>query len=161
MSHRWCVAGASAVIAMTASIAAAQECCAPSAPVVVYGVAPVPVAIPPTGYVLDPSDARKPIYVVNQGPYYSGPGIYAVPTYSEGGYAATYAAPYPYVRGYWGYGRWPHAHAYRPARAWRNPAYRPYGAPPYAAYQYRPAPSARVIKVPQPVEEEWTYGYGR
>jgi hypothetical protein len=147
-----CVAGVSAVLAATLVPAAAQDCCTP--PVVVYGVPPVPVAVPPTGYLLDPSDARRPIYVVNQGPVYSGPGIYAVPTYSEGGYA--YATPYPYVRSYWE--GWPRPYV-RPSHHWRNPAYRPYGAAPYGAYQYRPAPSARVIQVPPP--EEWTHGYGR
>jgi hypothetical protein len=123
-------------------------------------IAPPPVAVvPPTGYVLDPSDARKPIYVVNQGPVlagphvyavplYTAPGLLAVPTYSEGGYA--YA--YPYVKSYWS--DW-----------WSRPPRRPYfrssrdvppygiGPPgPYEAYRYRPAPRARVIRVPPRIE---------
>jgi hypothetical protein len=140
------------------SLAAAQpfECCPRPAPTIVYGAPRAPVMLPPTGYVLDPSDARAPIYVVNQGPVYSGPNIVAaplytaplvrlaVPTYSEGGYA--YAQPYPYVRSYWG---WPH-----PRKRYWDPSYRPYGAPPYGAYRYRPAPSARIINLPE--EVVWT-----
>lgn len=123
-----------AVLAVAgASPAAAQwgGCCGYSPGY--YG--PVPLAYPPTGYVLNPSDVRAPIYLVNQGPVYRGPNIYAVPTYSEGGYAF---APYPYVTSYpVGYG---------PAVApYVSPSYRPYGAPPYGAYFYRPPPGARVI----------------
>jgi hypothetical protein len=121
-------------------------------PTIVYGVPPVAVDLPPVGYVLDPSDARRPIYVVNQGPTYSGPGIvtYAVPTYSEGGYA--YALPYPYVRTYGGwydYGRW-HHRIYRPYGASLDApyVYRPSVIRPYAAaYRYRVAPNARVIQL--------------
>jgi hypothetical protein len=121
-------------------------CAAPDGPKVIYGPAPAIVDLPPVGYVLDPSDARKPIYIVNQGPVYSGPLIYsfAVPTYSEGGYA--YAVPYPYVRVYDGWHRWRYNDRYYPAKRWRrSDLYRPYAA----AYAYRPAPSARVIEVPE------------
>jgi hypothetical protein len=109
-------------------------------PTIVYGVPPVAVDLPPVGYVLDPSDARRPIYVVNQGPTYSGPGIvtYAVPTYSEGRYA--YALPYPYVRtyaGWYDYRRLDAPYIYRPSLI------RPYAA----AYRHRVAPNARVIHV--------------
>lgn len=124
-------------LALVASPAFAQDPCCASGPVVVYGGSPVPPVIPPTGYVLDPSDARPPIYVVNQGPVYSGPGIYAVPTFSEGGFA--YRGPYPYVNGpVWGYGP-----GYGP---YVGPT-RPYGVPPYGAYTYLPAPSAKIIRV--------------
>ena len=164
MRYRLYLAAVGAATLSTGSIAVAQtfDCCAaPSAPTVIYGTPPVPIVVPPTGYVLDPSDARKPIYVVNQGPVYSGPniyavplytgavGLYAVPTYSEGGYA--YAQPYPYVKSYWAHWRWRRPYAHR--RYW-DPSYRPYGYPPYGAYRYRPAPGARVIQVPE--QFEWT-----
>ena len=111
-------------------------CCGPG-PVIVYGAAPAPLAYPPTGYVLNPADARAPIYIVNQGPVYSGLGFYTVPTYSEGGYAFS---PYPYVSAA-GYG---YPRGYAP---FVRPSFRPYGAPPVGAYYYRPSPSARVIDV--------------
>ena len=144
MRYRWCLAGAVAALSVSnpAALFAQAGCCAEGGPVIIYGIPPVPVAGPPTGYVLDPSDTRKPIYVVNQGPVYSGPGIYAVPTYSEGGYAHT--TPYPYVKSYWA--DWQNAHGGRFNRS-MNPAYRPYGHPPYGAYTYRTAPSARVIQL--------------
>jgi hypothetical protein len=82
--------------------------------------------------------AMPSLYVANQGPYYSGPGV-SVPyaTYSpETAYAP--AADYPYVPGY-GYGQpaYPSYYArpyYRSRFAFRDPAYmhpryygRPYG----------------------------------
>lgn len=156
-----------AIVLFTAPIAHADECCASGNAAVVYAAPPFVIAIPPIGYVLDPSDARPPIYVVNQGPLYSGPNIVtyplyvgplatlAVPTFSEGGYA--YADPYPYVRTKWSYGpaRWQHrrhrgdwgARYGQFPSVWRSPVYGT-SAYPYAAYRYRPAPSARVISIP-------------
>ena len=150
---RLCFTAAGIIAATFAVSGAAAD------PVVVYGSPPVPIVVPPTGYVLDPSDAVKPIYVVNQGPVYSGLGIYTIPTYafptySEGGYA--YAAPYPYVKSY---GAWypPGGSFYRrdsygrygSAGPMAKPlGYRPYGYYPYVAYRYLPAPNARVIEVP-------------
>ena len=59
--------------------------------------------IPPTGYVLDPSDAVKPIYPVDPSSCRRlGATPYARPTYSEGGYA--YADSYPYTDDPYGYG---------------------------------------------------------
>jgi hypothetical protein len=141
-----------AVAVATTSPIAAQDTDDPSGPQIVYGVPPLAIDVPPTGYLLDPSDMRKPMYVVNQGPVYSGPGIYAVPTYSEGGYA--YTEPFPYVRSF-GYGPYSIFQADRPLpyRYYRQ-GYRPYGYPPYGAYRYRPAPSAKIIHVPPP--SEWT-----
>lgn len=157
-----CLAACAAVLFANERAAAAD------APVVVYGAAPSVVRSPPTGYVLDPSDARRPIYVVNEGPVVSGLEIdryatstYAVPTYSEGGYAyvddcpVDHVAPaprsYPYVRSYYG-GRWfsapPRRRALRAGRSLsrlEQPAIVRPGV--YAAYNYRPAPSARVIQV--------------
>jgi hypothetical protein len=69
---------AGAVMAMSAGITAAgsEECCgnAPPLPRVVYALPPTPSVIPPTGYVLDPSDAAKPVYPVDPRPYVSGFG---------------------------------------------------------------------------------------
>lgn len=128
-------------------VALAQGCCA-GGPVVVYGAAPIPPAVPPTGYLIDPSDARRPMYVVDQGPVYRGPGIYAVPTYSEGGYA--YSIRYPYT---WGPAHPPYKRWYGPRRyGYVGPSdlavgERVAGAPPYGAYEVRPAPRAKVIDV--------------
>jgi hypothetical protein len=87
----------------------------------------------------------SPLYVVNQGPAYDGPGLmqpYA--TYSpDTAYAP--AANYPYVPGY-GYGPAPvpppyYSHLYyRPHYAYRAPMYahpRYYGGP-YRGYWHRP-----------------------
>jgi len=150
-------ASAAAAIAATTLTARAGDFGAP-----VYGVASVPV-LAPVGYVLTPVVPVNPVYVVNQGPVFSGPGIYTYtntyystferPTYLAGGYAYTepyyvrWSAPYPYVSSYpYFYGR----------RGWRNGYYagrgfgfRRYGAfPPHAAYRYRPVAGARVFQVP-------------
>lgn len=85
LRYRWCLAGAVAALSVSAPTALRAGCCA-------EGVAPA-------GYAFDAFYARKPIYLVNQGPVYSGPGIYAVPTYTAGGYA--YKTQYPYVNSYW------------------------------------------------------------
>ena len=158
--RRLCLAACAALIPFAVSPAFAGGDCCWSAPTVVY-------AVPPTGYLLDPSDARPPIYVVNQGPVYSGPGLYAVPTYSEGGYAYPYDYPYdyPYVRSYYG-DRWFAAPPPRRYYGWRHRGFEGrrsldrvrvvragtgYGnvSAPYNAYDYRPARGARVIHVPQ------------
>jgi hypothetical protein len=123
-------AAAAAVSALVAMPAVAGSCC--ENVTIIYGAVPVPYPAPPPGHLLDPSDQRAPVYIVDQGPVIEGPGIYtyheievpAQPTYSEGGYA------FPYVRH--SYGRQP---------------YRPYGVAPYDAYLYRPAPNARIIHV--------------
>jgi hypothetical protein len=84
-----------AALAVAVTPAVAQGCCV-SGPVIVYGAVPVLTAVPPTGYRIDPADARPPMYVVNQGPVYSGPGIYSVPTFSERGYGTSVRYPYTY-----------------------------------------------------------------
>jgi hypothetical protein len=125
---------------------------APPFPKVVYALPPAPFVVPPTGYVLNPSDAARPFYVVNQGPVGFGIVPYARPTYSEGGYAFADAYPYayPYIQSY-GYGTRYGYRAFRPpAPAYYGDVFaRPYGAPPYTAYRYRTAPSAKIIHVPQ------------
>ena len=144
LRHVCCLAGTVAALTLSnpAALLAQDGCCTEPGPTIVYGFPPIPIAVPPTGYPLDPSDTRRPIYVVNQGPVYSGAAIYAVPTYSEGGYA--YTAPYPYVTSNWA--SWRYGYGARFNRH-MNPAYRPYGYAPYGAYTYRTAPSARVIHV--------------
>jgi hypothetical protein len=144
------------------------------APVLVYGAAPAFVTLPPTGYVLDPSDARRPVYLVDQGPNHGAwVGAIAQPTYSEGGYAylddvcpgdeivRPMSRRYPYVRSHDG-GRFfvappPSGRADRGHRAGGHR----YGEAAIgglaAAYRYRPAPDARVIHVePRPVPEMHT-----
>lgn len=89
---------------MAAVNPAAAHCC--RHPVFAYRVAPVAAIVPVDS--LDPWYPVRQIYVVNQGPVFTGPGIYAysnfyVPTvapYWPGGYP--YAAPFPYVRGEFG-----------------------------------------------------------
>jgi hypothetical protein len=85
----------------------------------------------------------SPLYVVNQGPVYSGPGLmqpYA--TYSpDTAYAP--ASNYPYVPGY-GYGPAPvpppyYGHLYyHPHYAYRAPMYQHYGPMPYRGNWHRP-----------------------
>jgi len=158
---------AGAAMAMSAGItaAASDECCgnAPPLPRVVYALPPTPFVIPPTGYVLDPSDAAKPVYPVDPRPYVGGFGAapYARPTYSEGGYA--YADSYPYSDDPYGYGQgYGYGQCYgaglpgyaAPAYDPPGPGYyqglyvRPAGVPPYTAYRYRVAPSAKIIHLP-------------
>jgi hypothetical protein len=139
-----------------AAHAGSDGCCsgAPPFPKVVYALPPAPFVIPPTGYALDPSDAVRPFYVVNQGPYAPGFGAatYARPTYSEGGYAFADAYPYdyPYVVSH-GFGMRYGYRAFRsdPRPFHGEPFVRPFGAPPYTAYRYRTAPSARIIHLPE------------
>ena len=136
---------AGAVMAMSAGVMAAgsDPCCGegPSLPRVIYALPPTPFVVPPTGYVLDPSDAAKPVYPVDPRPYVGGFGAapYARPTYSEGGYA--YADSYPYSDDPYGYGQ-----GYGAGLASGPLGYvRPAGVPPYTAYRYRVAPSAKII----------------
>lgn len=143
---------AATAIGMGAAHAGSDDCCeAPPFPQVVYASPPAVFAVPPTRYVLDPSDAIRPVYVVNQGPYAAfGAVPLARPTYSQGGYAYLDAFPYdaPYI---YSYGRGMR-YGYRASRIGHGGAYRaaydrPYGALPYTAYRYRLAPSARIIHI--------------
>ena len=148
---RACVVAFSAVVSLVSATTAFAACgpgedcvdaTASVRPVVVYGAPPRLFGAPPLGYVLDPSDTRRDLYVVNQGPVYDGPDIltFARPTYSESGYA--YQRPYPYVHFYtFGHGQ----HLYRAMR-WRHPLAHRSLKYPYA-YRYRPAASARVIDI--------------
>jgi hypothetical protein len=116
-SFVWYVLSAGAATMLTIGAAGSDECCGQPLPRVVYALPPIPTAIPPTGYVLNPSDAAKPVYPV--APYFAGFGSFARPTYSEGGYA--YADSYPYTDDPYGYrsqGYWPPAYgpqAYGPS----------------------------------------------
>jgi hypothetical protein len=159
-----------AALAAAVGVAGSDECCGRMVPKVVYGLSPVPTVIPPTGYVLDPSDAARPVYPVD--PNFAGYGPFARPTYSEGGYA--YADSYPYTDDPYGYGSQAYGPpAYGPPTPFGPPAYgpsgsapnydppgpgyyrglyvRPWGVPPYTAYRYRVAPSAKIIHL-QPRE---------
>jgi hypothetical protein len=152
---------AAAAVAVTLAASPAFACCNQGNHQVnvVYGVPPLAGYVPPTGYLLDPNDQVTQVYVVNQGPVFTGPGIYAYsnvwvptvarPTYSEGGYAVI-APVYPAARTYPYVGyvpRW-RCHGYQTSCApWNAASYRPYGGPPHGAYVYRPAPSARVLYV--------------
>jgi hypothetical protein len=103
--HLAAVMGAALMAAtMAATSPAAAHCC--GQPVVRYGVAPAaPID------ALDPWYPVRRTYVVNQGPVFTGPGVYAysnfyVPTVApvwDGRYRHArrypYAAPVPYVRG--------------------------------------------------------------
>ncbi|MDQ2078927.1 hypothetical protein RA307_01940 [Xanthobacteraceae bacterium Astr-EGSB] len=170
MRTRFCLAAGAAFLALNfAPAALSPAMAADQAPVVIYGAAPAVVALPPVGYVLDPSDARRPVHVVNQGPTYGAwVGAIAQPTYSEGGYiyldddcpepyvARRASRSYPYVRSYHG-GRVFTA----PRAAGRQYHGRRFGDAAVgglaAAYRYRPAPSARIIHVePRPVPEMHT-----
>jgi hypothetical protein len=93
--------------------------------------------------LLDPSDARPPVYIVNQGGWHPHLRYYAVPTYSEGGYA--YVGAYPWgVGSYYGYG------GIGPEQVNRSAVYQ-LGYRPYSSYGYRVPPTARVIQIgPQP-----------
>jgi hypothetical protein len=142
---RICVLLGSSLVATmfgAAVVRAADLCCDGEAlPKVERGLPAVPFVIPPTGYTLDPSDARLPLYLLN-GPFGWGfaASTYARRTFSEGGYA--FSDAYPFYDPLWG--------GYAPAavlQPWPDPAYfaRPFGAPPFTAYRYRPAPGARII----------------
>jgi hypothetical protein len=97
-------------------------------PSVIYASPPLPPRSI-VGYWLDPSDWRPDLYVVNDGPFYTGPNIIAVPrmTYSESGFAV--ARPFPYVRFY----NYPHG-------------YQGFAAPRPTARYNRPG-RARVIEI--------------
>jgi hypothetical protein len=121
--------------------------------------------------ILDPADARPPLYVVNQGPSFHGPGITTLArrTYSEGGYA--YGNDYPYMGddsyGYGpGYGAGAYSYGYGAPGLYGRPSFRSYGpryrssygfrpqwsSPrlyrPYSSYGYRPSPRAGIYNVP-------------
>jgi len=166
MCSRSQLAACAAFLALTMAPAAAAD----QPPVVVYGAAPAVVTLPPTGYVLDPSDARPPVYVVDQGPIHGAwVGALAHPSYSEGGYIhldddcpVDHVAPlrrHPYVRSFHG-DRWfeappPVGRDMRDTRG-RRAGEAAIGGP-TAAYRYRPAAGARIIKVePRPVPEMHT-----
>ena len=162
MRMEFVVAGAvmTTIMAMSAgvTVAGSDPCCGEGLPKVVYALPPAPFVIPPTGYALDPSDAVKPVYPVGPRPYVAGYGAapYARPTYSEGGYA--YADSYPYSDDPYGDGQGRGAALASGPPGYAAPAYdppgpgyyqglyvRPAGVPPYTAYRYRVAPSAKII----------------
>ncbi len=137
-----------AALMLAVSPAAAGHCCGQA--FVGYGVAPVAAIVPPDA--LDPWYPVRQTYVVNQGPVFTGPGIYAysnfyVPTVAPvAGWGGCdpcarryypYAPSFPYVRGEFG------CHA-GVERCYYGYGYRHHWRP-YAAYRGRWAPGARVI----------------
>jgi hypothetical protein len=119
----------------TVARAGFDQCCWAPLPRIVYGLPPAPFVIPPTGYVLAPSAAARPFYVVNQG--FGGPDILTLarPTFSKGGYAYAHSWPhsrYPYVVSY-GYGLDFGYRVYGPPR--RHFFARPHRAPLHTAYR--------------------------
>jgi hypothetical protein len=93
----------------------------------------------------------SPLYMVNQGPYYSGPGLMQPYANYSPDTAYAPAANYPYVPGY-GYGPAPvsppyYSHLYyRPHYAYRAPLYphpRSYGPVPYHHYYWHRPLGAR------------------
>ena len=122
-----------AALTAAASPAAAGGCCGHPG----YGV----VAVAPPSDAFDPWYPARQIYVVNQGPVFTGPGIYAysnfyvpsVAPYWDGDYpyagAYPYAQRFPYVRGEFGchagvercdYG-YGYGYGYGYRRYWRSP----------------------------------------
>lgn len=146
------------------------------------------VAVPPVAYapVVAPY-VSAPYYIVNQGPVYSGPGIFTRPTYIPNN--ATFA-PYPYVYapGVYapaGYGpppyvrsfhqprgaiigrRPPHAGAIDMRRHYGRfgpPMHRPVRPPYHAAPPSGADPQPRMVpplppqRPAKPVPEKWTQG---
>jgi hypothetical protein len=164
MRHLY-LAAAAAALTLAATPSLAGSCC--QSTVSYYGIGPVVSVEPRVGFELTPSAQLNPVYVVNQGPFVSGPGIYtysniyyptARPIYSESiysyaGYAGaaysyatpySYARPYPYVRTSWGLG-------YRGCGGCafgRSHIYRRYGGASYRAYRYTAVPGPRLITLP-------------
>jgi hypothetical protein len=91
--RRFCVA----IVALfaLAAPAAAGGCCG-------YGAAPdIQPVVPVSTYRFDAPPPVSQVYVVNQGPVLSGPGIYA---YTNHYVPSFVPAAYPYVNGCGGYG---------------------------------------------------------
>jgi hypothetical protein len=102
---------------------------------------PVPFVMPPSGFMLDPSDGFPPYYLVNLGGAAFRTLDYARPAYPEGGRG--YSDAYPYIASR-GVGLFYHYRAQkRPYRV--GLLARPYGVPLYATYRYPVGPSARII----------------
>jgi len=129
---------AAAMLALTA--APAMACCGSPA---YYGA-------PAVDYAVVPVVPVNPFYIVNEGPIFSGPGIYAYdnvyvpsvlrPAHWNGVYAdglpyVPYAHPYPYVRS---------SHAWHCRCGGRGYAHARYG---YRVHRYE-APRAYVIGMP-------------
>jgi hypothetical protein len=110
---------ATAVLLLASAPAAAGPCCshAAPAPAYIYSEPTVPV----THYAFEPPAQVNQIYVVNQGPYFSGPGIYAhndiyAPTLARPpGWAEANGSAWPYPSSVTGY---PYVHVRKPY-GWR------------------------------------------
>jgi len=109
---------------------------------VVYSIPAFPPALPAVGLVFDVSDHGAPFYIVDQGPVFAGPGIYAHHEVEVPLVYPTYWGGYDVVR--------PHAHRARFPYVRYVPDVRVIaprtGVAPYAAYVYWPRPDARIIR---------------
>jgi hypothetical protein len=124
---------------LAAAPAAAGPCCGHAT--ATYDVAPVmPVSI----YRFEAPDPVAQIYVVNQGPVFSGPGLY---TYTNRYVPSFVPTAYPYVSGHdvWRCG----CGAAQAYQAYTLPGYRGYrgqrayhGYRGYRGYRHHPAPLA-------------------
>jgi hypothetical protein len=127
---------------LAAAPAAAGPCCGHAT--ATYDVQPV---VPVSTYRFEAPAPVAQIYVVNQGPVFSGPGLY---TYTNRYVPSFVPTPYPYVSSYYGSGGtsgWRcgcgAAHAYQ---TYTLPGYRGYrgyhGLRAYRGYRHHPAPLA-------------------
>jgi hypothetical protein len=100
--RRFCLA-IGALFALAAP-AAAGGCCGYGA--AAYDIQPV---VPVSTYRFDAPPPVRQVYVVNQGPVLSGPGIYAYTNHYVPSFVPT---AYPYVGGCGGYGGCGHTYSY-------------------------------------------------
>jgi hypothetical protein len=102
--RRFCLA----IVALfaLAAPAAAGGCCGYGYGAAAYDIQPV---VPASTYRFDAPPPVGQVYVVNQGPMLSGPGIYAYTNHYEPSFVPT---AYPYVSGCGGYGGCGHTYGY-------------------------------------------------
>jgi hypothetical protein len=102
--RRFCLA----IVALfaLAAPAAAGGCCGYGYGAAAYDIQPV---VPVSTYRFDAPPPVSQVYVVNQGPVLSGPGIYTYTNHYEPSFVP---AAYPYVGGCGGYGGCGHAFSY-------------------------------------------------
>jgi hypothetical protein len=77
------------------------------------GICAAPLSV---GYGLGPTDSRRDLYIVNQGPVYEGPNVFtsAPPVYFESGFADE--MPYPSVQ----FHTFSHGQHFYQAVSWRH-----------------------------------------
>jgi hypothetical protein len=131
---------------LAAAPAAAGPCCGHAT--ATYDVQPV---VPVSIYRFEGPEPVTQIYIANQGPVFSGPGLY---TYTNRYVPSFVPTPYPYVSGYDGWRGTPGcgcgaAHAYQ---TYTLPGYLGYrghrayhGYHSYRSYRHHPAPLATNV----------------